>query len=57
MPFLAVLVAIVVAIACNLISALMVTKFDAPPFIATLAVQAMAEARRFSIREVQTFTE
>lgn len=40
--FLAVLVAIAVAVVCNLISAAMVTKFDAPPFIATLAVQAMA---------------
>lgn len=40
--FLTVLVAILVAVACNLISAVMVTVFHAPPFIATLAVQAMA---------------
>ena len=40
--FLTILVAIVVAVACNLISALMVTFFHTPPFIATLAVQAMA---------------
>lgn len=40
--FLTIFVAIVVAVACNLISALMVTFFHTPPFIATLAVQAMA---------------
>ena len=40
--FLTILVAIVGAVACNLISALMVTFFHTPPFIATLAVQAMA---------------
>ena len=40
--FLTILVAIVVAVACHLISALMVTFFHTPPFIATLAVQAMA---------------
>ena len=40
--FLTILVAIVVAVLCNLVSAVMVTYFHAPPFIATLAVQAMA---------------
>ncbi len=35
-------VAIGVAVLCNLISALMVTKFSAPAFIATLAMQEMA---------------
>ncbi|MDC7231773.1 MAG: ABC transporter permease [Spirochaetales bacterium] len=34
--------AIFVAVFCNLINALMVTRFKAPPFIATLAMQAMA---------------
>lgn len=35
-------VAIFVAVFCNLINGLMVTKFKAPPFIATLAMMAMA---------------
>jgi inositol transport system permease protein len=35
-------VAIGVAMACNLVSALMVTRFAAPSFIATLAMQEMA---------------
>jgi inositol transport system permease protein len=35
-------VAIGVAVLCNLISAMMVTKFSAPAFIATLAMQEMA---------------
>lgn len=35
-------VAIFVAVFCNLINALMVTKFKTPPFIATLAMLAMA---------------
>ncbi|PKL20130.1 MAG: ribose ABC transporter permease, partial [Spirochaetae bacterium HGW-Spirochaetae-4] len=39
---LAFIVAIVVAVAANLINALMVTKFKTPPFIATLAMQAVA---------------
>ena len=40
--FLAFFVAIFVAVFCNLINALMVTRFKTPPFIATLAMQAMA---------------
>lgn len=40
--FLTILVAIAVAVLCNLISGAMVTVFRTPPFIATLAVQAMA---------------
>lgn len=39
---LAFFVAIFVAVFCNLINALMVTKFKTPPFIATLAMLAMA---------------
>ncbi len=39
---LAFFVAIFVAVFCNLINALMVTRFKTPPFIATLAMQAMA---------------
>lgn len=39
---LAFIVAIVVAVVANLINALMVTKFKTPPFIATLAMQAVA---------------
>ncbi|MGO5052939.1 ABC transporter permease [Lachnospiraceae bacterium LCP25S3_G4] len=39
---LAVLVAVVVAVACNLVNALMVTNLNAPPFIATLAMQQVA---------------
>jgi len=40
--FMAFAVAIAVAVACNFLNGLMVTKFKAPPFIATLAMQAMA---------------
>ncbi|MFT5875093.1 MAG: inositol transport system permease protein [Clostridium sp.] len=36
------LAAIVVAVACNMLNGLMVTKFKTPPFIATLAMMAMA---------------
>lgn len=36
------LVAVVIAVVCNLINALMVTNFQAPPFIATLAMQMVA---------------
>ncbi len=39
---LAFIVAIVVGVACNVLNGLMVTKFKAPPFIATLAMMAMA---------------
>ena len=39
---LAFLVAIIVAVICNIINGLMVTKFKTPPFIATLAMMAMA---------------
>lgn len=36
------LVAVVIAVVCNLINSLMVTNFQAPPFIATLAMQMVA---------------
>jgi len=39
---LAFIVAIAVAIICNIINGVMITKFNAPPFIATLAMLAMA---------------
>jgi len=39
---LAIIVAIAVGIICNIINGVMVTKFNAPPFIATLAMMAMA---------------
>lgn len=39
---LAVLLAIVVAVVCNVINALMVANFNTPPFIATLAMQMVA---------------
>lgn len=39
---LAFLVAIVVAVICNILNGVMVTKFKTPPFIATLAMMAMA---------------
>ncbi len=39
---LAFLVAIIIAVICNIINGLMVTKFKTPPFIATLAMMAMA---------------
>lgn len=39
---LAFLVAIVIAVICNIINGIMVTKFETPPFIATLAMMAMA---------------
>lgn len=35
-------VSILVAVACNLLSGIMVTKFKMPPFISTLAMQTMA---------------
>ena len=39
---LAFLVAIVIAVFCNLLNGIMVTRFDTPPFIATLAMMTMA---------------
>lgn len=39
---LALLVAVVIAVICNLLNALMVTNFNTPPFIATLAMQMVA---------------
>ena len=39
---LALLVAIIVAVICNAVNALMVTNFKTPPFIATLAMQTVA---------------
>lgn len=39
---LALLVAVVIAVLCNLVNALMVTNFNTPPFIATLAMQMVA---------------
>ena len=39
---LAVVVAIVVAVACNIVNAIMITNLNAPPFIATLAMQQVA---------------
>lgn len=39
---LALIVAVLVAVACNLVNALMVTNFKTPPFIATLAMQMVA---------------
>lgn len=39
---LAILVAIVIGIICNLINAIMITKFKVPPFIATLSMLTMA---------------
>ncbi len=39
---LAFIVAILVAVVCNLVNALMVTNFKTPPFIATLAMQMVA---------------
>ncbi|AOY77678.1 ABC transporter permease [Clostridium formicaceticum] len=40
--FLAFMVAILASVACNIINGLMITKFKAPPFIATLAMMTMA---------------
>lgn len=39
---LAVIVAIAVAVACNFVNAVMITNLNAPPFIATLAMQQVA---------------
>lgn len=39
---LAILVAIIVGVICNLINGIMITKFKVPPFIATLAMLTMA---------------
>lgn len=39
---LAFIVAILVGVGCNVLNGLMITKFKAPPFIATLAMMAMA---------------
>jgi len=38
----AVIVAIVAAVVCNIVNAVMITTFKAPPFIATLAMQTIA---------------
>jgi inositol transport system permease protein len=46
-------VAIGVAVFCNLINALMITRFKTPPFIATLAMQAMARGAALLITEGQ----
>ena len=39
---LAILVAIIIGVICNLINAIMITKFKVPPFIATLSMLTMA---------------
>ncbi len=49
----AIAVAIGVAVFCNLINALMITRFKTPPFIATLAMQAMARGAALLITEGQ----
>ena len=46
---LAFFVAIFVAVFCNLINALMVTRFKTPPFIATLAMLAMARGAALAL--------
>ncbi len=49
----AIAVAIGVAVFCNLINALMITRFKTPPFIATLAMQAMARGAALLITSGQ----
>ncbi len=39
---LALLLAVIIAVVCNMVNALMVTNFNTPPFIATLAMQMVA---------------
>jgi len=50
---LAFLVAIVVSVFCNLLNGVMVEKFKAPPFIATLAMQTMARGLALLITKGQ----
>lgn len=40
--FLSFLLSVVIAVACNLVNAVMITNFNTPPFIATLAMQEVA---------------
>lgn len=40
--FLSFLLSVVIAVACNLLNAVMITNFNTPPFIATLAMQEVA---------------
>lgn len=49
----AIAVAIGVAVLCNLINALMITRFKTPAFIATLAMQAMARGAALLITDGQ----
>jgi inositol transport system permease protein len=49
----AIAVAIGVAVFCNLINALMITRFKTPAFIATLAMQAMARGAALLITDGQ----
>lgn len=46
-------VAIVVSVLCNLINGIMIERFKAPPFIATLAMQAMARGLALLITKGQ----
>ena len=54
---LAFVVSIAVAVACNLLSALMVTKFSMPPFIATLAMQTAGRGAALYITGGQNIYE
>lgn len=49
----ALVVGILVGVACNMLNGLMVTKFKTPPFIATLAMMAMARGAALSYTKGQ----
>ncbi len=48
--------AIIVAVACNLVSGIMVTHFNTPPFIATLAMQLVARGLALYITKGQNMS-
>ncbi|MDF2484078.1 MAG: permease component of ribose/xylose/arabinose/galactoside ABC-type transporter [Herbinix sp.] len=54
---LAVIVAIVVAVACNLVNAFMITQLNAPPFIATLVMMQVARGVALLITDGQNILQ
>ncbi|MDF2611879.1 MAG: permease component of ribose/xylose/arabinose/galactoside ABC-type transporter [Lachnospiraceae bacterium] len=54
---LAVIVAILVAVACNLVNALMITNLNAPPFIATLVMMQVARGVALLITDGQNILQ
>jgi inositol transport system permease protein len=54
---LAVIVAIAVAVACNIVNAVMITNLNAPPFIATLVMQQVARGVALLITDGQNILQ